>query len=158
MKLGQLASPGLILESWSSTCSGREPLEIGRTVFFTGRTSFLSPNHQCQCTVRKKALTVTSDLASFFLHPLPDSWWKVRCSLYARCLTLVPKTLVMFLFVQPLMPAVYVVHNSWWFQRDNWGKGHSCLHINYPVPVPTLCYFLGCIAVPRRCGLLWQME
>jgi len=34
----------------SSTCSGRESLEISGTDFFTGRMSFISRNNQCQST------------------------------------------------------------------------------------------------------------
>jgi len=32
---------------------------------------------------KHKALTPTSGLASTFLHPPPDSWWKGHCSVYA---------------------------------------------------------------------------
>jgi len=53
-----------------STCSGREPLGIRTTGYFTGQLSFLPPNHRCQSTEENKALTLTTDLGSSFHPPL----------------------------------------------------------------------------------------
>jgi len=71
-----------------STCSGREPLWLVER-FFTGRVSFLPPNHQCRKHWREhKALTTTSGLASSFLHPQPGFRWKGRCCTFTPVLRL----------------------------------------------------------------------
>jgi len=48
--------------------------------FFMGWVSFLPSSCQSQSTEGNKK-HLTSGLASYFLHPPPDSWWKVCCFL-----------------------------------------------------------------------------
>jgi len=54
--------------------------------------SFLSIKHQFSLKAwnRTNALTLTSGLASSFLHPPSNSWWKGLCSSYASSQTPVP--------------------------------------------------------------------
>ena len=69
----------------SSSCTGsrKELLEDTGMGFLTGWCAFYQPTNQP--SRRKhwrehKALTLTSVLASCFLHPPPDSWWKRHCN------------------------------------------------------------------------------
>lgn len=77
-----------------STCSGRESLGMSGRGIFMGRMSF-------QPTVSKHWMKhkAPTRLASSFLHPPWDSWWKRRCSIFTGSEMPVPK-FATFLFAR----------------------------------------------------------
>ena len=71
--LGQLVPPHFS----SSTCSWKEPLGINGTGFLWAACPSAWKHWR-----KHKSVKPTSGLASSFLHPPPDSWWKERCFLH----------------------------------------------------------------------------
>ena len=62
------------------TCFGREHLEINGTVFYRPDILPVTQPSVSKHWRKHKAITLTSGLASSFLHPQPDSWWKNKNS------------------------------------------------------------------------------